>query len=84
MKIPIIRVRDGDGKIHDIPAIVGPPGPGDMVANIYDPQGKRTDIFQYVDERVAAIPAPSDVVPNTSDMEQLRADVDFLLMKMEG
>lgn len=27
MKIPILRVRDADGNIVDIPAIVGPPGP---------------------------------------------------------
>ena len=30
-------------------------GAGDMVADVYDPQGKRTDIFQYVDDAVAAI-----------------------------
>lgn len=28
-------------------------GAGDMIANIYDPQGKRTDIFKYIDDAVA-------------------------------
>lgn len=62
MRIPIIRVRDVNGNIVNIPAIVGPPGPpgpgtGDMLANVYDPQGKRTDIFKYTDDRIAAMAA---------------------------
>lgn len=63
---PILRVRDENGKVIDIPAIVGPPGPqgppgpagsgtGDMVATMYDPQGKRTDIFKYVDDKTKDI-----------------------------
>lgn len=37
----------------------GPPGPsgsgtGDMVASVYDPDGKRRDIFAYVDVTVKA------------------------------
>lgn len=62
----ILRVRDENGNVHDIPAIVGPPGPqgppgpagsgtGDMVAAMYDPQGKRTDIFKYVDDKTKDI-----------------------------
>lgn len=62
----ILRVRDENGNVHDIPAIVGPPGPqgppgpagsgtGDMVATMYDPQGKRTDIFKYVDDKTKDI-----------------------------
>lgn len=62
----ILRVRDENGNVHDIPAIVGPPGPqgppgpagsgtGDMVAVMYDPQGKRTDIFKYVDDKTKDI-----------------------------
>lgn len=31
---------------------------GDMYTNTYDPQGKAQDIFQYVDDTVAAIPTP--------------------------
>lgn len=60
----ILRVRDENGNVHDIPAIVGPPGPqgppgpagngtGDMVAAMYDPQGKRTDVFAYADSKAA-------------------------------
>lgn len=61
--VPILRVRDKDGNVHEIPAIVGPRGPegppgpagsgsGDMAAVMYDPQSKRTDIFKYVDDKV--------------------------------
>ena len=31
---------------------------GDMLASTYDPQGKRTDIFQFVADAIAAIPTP--------------------------
>lgn len=33
-------------------------GAGDMLASVYDPQGKRTDVFNYVDDAVKAIPTP--------------------------
>ena len=33
-------------------------GTGDMEAAVYDPQGKRTDIFQFVTDAIAAIPTP--------------------------
>ena len=33
-------------------------GTGDMEAAVYDPQGKRTDIFQFVADAIAAIPTP--------------------------
>lgn len=83
----ILHIQDDEGRWHDVPAIVGPPGPtgpspsvsitpipgghrltitdddgphsadilngdgsGDMLASTYDPQGKATDIFNYVDE----------------------------------
>lgn len=52
MKIPILRLRDKDGKEIVIPAIRGQrglpgDGSGDMVAAIYDPTGKAVDIFAY-------------------------------------
>lgn len=31
---------------------VGTLKPGDMETQVYDPQGKKTDIFAYVDERI--------------------------------
>ena len=39
---------------------VGPPGPsgagtGDMLASVYDPQGKRRDIFDYVDDKILTL-----------------------------
>lgn len=33
-------------------------GTGDMLASVYDPQGKHTDIFAYVDDAIGAIPTP--------------------------
>ncbi len=33
-------------------------GAGDMLASVYDPQGKHRDVFKYVDDAVKAIPAP--------------------------
>ena len=33
-------------------------GAGDMLASIYDPQGKRTDVYKYVDDEIAKIPTP--------------------------
>lgn len=33
-------------------------GTGDMEAAVYDPQGRRTDIFQFVADAIAAIPTP--------------------------
>lgn len=39
MSIPILRVRDANGNYVNIPAIQGPPGPGDMEAAAYDPDG---------------------------------------------
>lgn len=34
-------------------------GAGDMLASVYDPQGKRTDVYKYVDDAIRAIPAPN-------------------------
>lgn len=33
-------------------------GAGDMTAAVYDPTGKKTDVFSYVDQKVANIPTP--------------------------
>ncbi|WP_444118083.1 hypothetical protein [Alistipes putredinis] len=33
-------------------------GAGDMLASVYDPQGKRTDIYKYVDGAIGKIPTP--------------------------
>lgn len=33
-------------------------GSGDMSASMYDPQGKRTDIYRYTDDAIAALPEP--------------------------
>ena len=33
-------------------------GTGDMLASVYDPQGKHQDVFKYVDDEIAKIPTP--------------------------
>jgi hypothetical protein len=33
-------------------------GAGDMLASVYDPRGKRTDVYKYVDDELAKIPTP--------------------------
>lgn len=33
-------------------------GAGDMLASVYDPQGKHQDVFKYIDDAIGAIPTP--------------------------
>lgn len=33
-------------------------GAGDMLASVYDPQGKHQDVFKYVDDAIGVIPTP--------------------------
>lgn len=33
-------------------------GSGDMLASVYDPRGKRTDVYKYVDDAIGKIPTP--------------------------
>lgn len=33
-------------------------GSGDMLAAVYDPQGKQTDVYKYVDDAIGQIPTP--------------------------
>lgn len=33
-------------------------GAGDMLASVYDPNGKAQDVFAYTDQKIAAIPTP--------------------------
>lgn len=62
----ILKVKDANGNIVEIPAIRGPrgpqgpagPGSGDMNASVYDPTGKAQDVFKYVDDKVGSIPTP--------------------------
>lgn len=62
----ILRIKDEKtGEWIDIPAIVGPKGDkgdkgdpadpstsGNMMTDVYDPQGKAQDIFAYVDAAI--------------------------------
>lgn len=61
----ILRFKDENGNWVSVPALVGPQGkegpvgpqgdPGDMSPSVYDPQGKKQDIFAYVDEVAASL-----------------------------
>lgn len=50
----LYRATMTNGDVIDIPVYNGADGSGhgDMVASVYDPDSKRTDIFEYVDEAV--------------------------------
>lgn len=69
-----------DGKTFDIlvyNGANGKDGAGDMTSATYDPQGKATDVFGYVDEKIAAIPAPdvSGPIGNHNTDEAAHADI---------
>ena len=38
-------------------------GTGDMLASVYDPHGKRTDIFEYVDDAIKDVKVTTDATP---------------------
>ena len=38
-------------------------GTGDMLASVYDPHGKRTDIFEYVDNAIKDVKVTTDATP---------------------
>lgn len=38
-------------------------GAGDMTSNVYDPRGKKTDVFAYVDEAVKGVKITTDAEP---------------------
>lgn len=40
----------------------GSPSEGDMKSSVYDPTGKKQDIFAYVDEKTENISAPGDII----------------------
>ena len=61
----ILQIKDASGNWVAIPSITGPEGPpgprgepgpqgepGEMSASIYDPQGKKQDIFAYIDAAI--------------------------------
>lgn len=49
------------------PGPMGPPGNDGMPPEVYDPQGKQTDIFAYIDEHAANIPV-QDEAPEDADL----------------
>ena len=119
--IPILRVRDGNGEVVDIPAIVGPEGQpgngivgielidgnheagkidtyritfddntfydyevyngadgegvGDMVARVYDPQGKAQDVFKYTDDKIADINVTAKINAHNTLDSNAHADI---------
>lgn len=49
-----------DGTTYDFSVYNGAngAGAGDMLASVYDPQGKHQDVFKYVDDAIGEIPTP--------------------------
>jgi hypothetical protein len=49
-----------DGKTHEFYVYNGKDGEGsgDMTSNVYDPHGKKQDVFKYVDDAISGIPTP--------------------------
>lgn len=56
----IITLTDGTTFDFEVYNGANGQGAGDMLASVYDPQGKRTDIFKYINEKV---PAASTAAP---------------------
>ena len=52
-------------------------GTGDMLASVYDPQGKRTDVFEYVDDEIAKIPTPDVSAQIKAHNESVTAHPDI-------
>ena len=71
----ILKLRDKDGNVYEVPALKGE---GDMSASVYDPQGKATDIFNYVDEKIADIPTPDVSTQIAEHNAALNAHADIL------
>ncbi len=53
-----------DGTTHDFQVYNGADGKGsgDMLKSIYDTENRNTDVFKYVDEKMADVPTPEDIV----------------------
>lgn len=54
-----VSITDENGtKTFDVMNGKDGEGAGDMTSDVYDPQGKKQDVFQYVDDAVSNIPTP--------------------------
>jgi hypothetical protein len=64
-----------DGTTQEIPVYNGADGTGvgDMKADVYDPQGKRTDVFSYVDDAAKEV---KDAIP--TKVSELKNDSKYL------
>ena len=53
-----------DRTTHDFQVYNGADGKGsgDMLKSIYDTENRNTDVFKYVDEKMADVPTPEDIV----------------------
>lgn len=53
-----ITLTDGSTSTFQVYNGANGEGAGDMTAAVYDPTGKATDIYKYVDDEIAKIPTP--------------------------
>lgn len=52
MGLPVLKVRDGNGNVYTIPAIVGPPGPKPVKGVDYWTEEDKAELSDYVAEAV--------------------------------
>lgn len=59
-----------DGTTYDFAVYNGAngAGAGDMLASVYDPQGKRTDVFKYVDNKTPVASTTTPKAPATASV----------------
>lgn len=50
MGLPVLKVRDGNGNVYAIPAIVGPPGPKPVKGMDYWTEEDKAELSGYVAE----------------------------------
>lgn len=48
-------------------------GTGDMLASVYDSQGKRTDIFEYVDNAIKDVKVTTDATPTQGSVNPVQS-----------
>lgn len=59
-----ITMTDGSASTFQVHNGTNGEGAGDMTEQVYDPQGKKQDIFKYVDDAVANIDLPDIELPD--------------------
>lgn len=83
-----VTITDAEGQ-HPFDVMDGKDGAGtgDMLASVYDPQGKHTDIFNYVDEAVENVQTELEGKASKEYVEDAvsgKADADNVVSSFNG